>query len=124
MSSPLALVFASLFAVATVRPTPPAPNGEVLNGRQRQLAVKPPKQDEVGLKMDAVLDEPQWKQAATLTGFSQFAPRDGIPAEDSTEVLVWYSPTAIHFGIRAYEPHGSVRAALGDRDKIFSDDRV
>ena len=39
-------------------------------------------------------------------------------------MLVWYSPTAIHFGIRAYEPHGAVHAALGDRDKIFSDDRV
>ena len=125
MSSPLALVFASLFAVATSRPTADRPqNGEVLNGRQRQLAVKPPRLDEVGLKMDATLDEPQWKQAATLTGFSQFAPRDGIPAEDSTEVLVWYSATAIHFGIRAFEPHGAVRAALGDRDKIFSDDRV
>ena len=28
--------------------------------------------------MDGTLDEPQWKQAAVLTGFSQFAPRDGI----------------------------------------------
>src|SRR5258705_12677822 len=107
MVSPLALVFASLVSVATVRPTPPARNGDVLNGRQRQVAVRPPKLDEVGLRMDATLDEPQWKQAATLTGFSQFAPRDGIPAEDSTEVLVWYSPTAIHFGIRAFEPHGA-----------------
>src|SRR5712675_1984804 len=112
MSSPLALVLASLIAVATSRPTPPSRIGEVLNGRQRQLAVRPPRLDEVGLKMDGTLDEPQWKQAATLTGFSQFAPRDGIPAEDSTEVLVWYSPTAIHFGIRAYEPHEAVRAAL------------
>jgi hypothetical protein len=123
MPSPFALVVASLLAVATTRPTPPE-NGEVLNGRQRQLAVRPPRLDEVALRMDGSLDEPQWKQAATLTGFSQFAPRDGIPAEDSTEVLVWYSPTAMHFGIRAFEPHQAVRAALGDRDKIFSDDRV
>jgi len=124
MTSPFALVVASLLAVATSRPTPPPDNGEVLNGRQRQLAVRPPRLDEVALRMDGSLDEPQWKQAVTLTGFSQFAPRDGIPAEDSTEVLVWYSPTAMHFGIRAFEPHQAVRAALGDRDKIFSDDRV
>jgi len=126
MTSPFALVVASLLAVATSRPTPPpaGPIGDVLNGRQRQLAVRPPRLDEVELRMDGSLDEPQWKQAVTLTGFSQFAPRDGIPAEDSTEVLVWYSPTAMHFGIRAFEPHQSVRAALGDRDKIFSDDRV
>ena len=130
MSSPFALVLASLFSVATSRPSvvtsrPTSPTiGEVLNGRQRQLAVRPPRLDEVGMKMDGTLDEPQWQQAATLTGFSQFAPRDGIPAEDSTEVKVWYSATAIHFGIRAFEPHGAVRAALGDRDKISSDDRV
>jgi hypothetical protein len=94
MSSPFALVLASLVAVATSRPSvvtsrPTSPTiGEVLNGRQRQLAVRPPRLDEVGLKMDGALDEPQWQQAATLTGFSQFAPRDGIPAEDSTEVKV------------------------------------
>src|SRR4051812_39278874 len=105
MSSPLAVVLASVIAVSTSRPTvvtsrptPPSTTGEVLNGRQRQLAVHPPRLDEAGLRMDGTLDEPQWQQAATLTGFSQFAPRDGIAAEDSTEVLVWYSPTAIHFG--------------------------
>jgi hypothetical protein len=98
--------------------------GQIRNGRQNQLDVDPPRLDEVALQMDGSLDEPQWRQAAVLTGFSQFMPRDGIAAEDSTEVLVWYSPTAIHFGIRAHEPHGTVNAALGDRDKIFSDDRV
>ena len=103
--------------------TPGGP-GEVLNGRQNQLAVRPPRLEEVGLRMDGSLDDPQWKQAALLTGFSQFSPRDGVAAEDSTEVLVWYSATAIHFGVRAYEPHEAVRSALGDRDKIFSDDRI
>ncbi|MEO6528258.1 MAG: DUF5916 domain-containing protein [Gemmatimonadaceae bacterium] len=101
-----------------------APAGEVHHGRRNQLAAKPPRQEEVGLRMDGALDEPQWKQAAMLTGFSQFSPRDAVPAEDSTEVLVWYSATAMHFGVRAYEPHEAVRSALGDRDKIFSDDRV
>ena len=46
---------------------------------------------------------PPWAEAAILSGFSQFSPVDGVPAHDSTEVLVWYSPTAIHFGIRAFE---------------------
>src|SRR5512145_2284032 len=41
---------------------------------------------------------------------------------DSTEVLVWYSPTAVHFGVRAFEPHGEVRTTLAERDKIGSDD--
>ena len=59
-----------------------------------------------------------------LTGFSQFSPTDGVPAADSTEVLVWYSPTAILFGIRAFEAHGAVHATLADRDRIASDDHV
>jgi len=46
------------------------------------------------------------------------------PAEDSTTVLVWYSPTAIYFGIRAYQDSASVRATLADRDKITGDDYV
>jgi hypothetical protein len=59
-----------------------------------------------------------------LAGFSQFAPQDGIPASDSTQVLMWYSPTSLYVGIRAYEAHGAVHATLADRDKISSDDNV
>ena len=59
-----------------------------------------------------------------LTGFSHFQPIDGVPAVDSTEVRVWYSPGAIHFGVRAREPHGEVHATLADRDRIFADDYV
>ena len=47
-----------------------------------------------------------------------------MAAADSTEVLVWYSPTAIHFGIRAFEAHGAVHATLADRDRIGADDHV
>ena len=59
-----------------------------------------------------------------LTGFSQFTPADGIPAHDSTQVLIWYSPTALYVGVRAFEAHGAVHATLADRDKITSDDNV
>jgi hypothetical protein len=115
---------ALLLSLGATRAATPGPVRDVLNGREHQLAARPPRLDETDLRMDGALDEPQWSKAALLTGFSQFMPRDGIPAEDSTEVLVWYSATAIHFGIRAFEPHEAVHAALGDRDRIFSDDRV
>jgi len=49
---------------------------------------------------------------------------DNRPAEDSTQVLVWYSPTAIHFGIRAWQDSAGVRATLADRDRIAGDDYV
>src|SRR5258708_28952656 len=96
----------------------------VYHGRSNQLRVRPPRLEETGSVVDGTLDEPQWAQAALLTGFSQFSPQDGVPAEDSTEVYVWYSATAIHFGIHAFEPHGAARATLADRDRIGSDDNV
>ena len=105
-------------------PIPPRAAQDVYNGRANQLRVRPPRLEEAGAEVDGRLDEPQWERAALLTGFSQFSPSDGTPAEDSTEVLVWYSPTAVHFGIRAFEPHGAPRATLADRDKISADDNV
>ena len=97
--------------------------GRVFSGRSGQLQVTAPRV-EAEVKIDGVLDEPVWHDAAVLRDFSQFDPNDGVPAADSTEVLVWYSPTAIHFGIRAYEAHGSVHGTLADRDRIGADDFV
>ena len=95
----------------------------IYNGRDGRLDVHPPRL-EADITVDGVLDEPAWAQAALLTGFSQFAPVDGVAAADSTEVLVWYSASAIHFGIRAFESHGEVHATLADRDHIDADDHV
>ena len=95
----------------------------VYHGRAGRIEVPLPRED-AAIAMDGVLDEPVWRRAALLTGFSQFSPNDGVPAVDSTEVLVWYSPTAIHFGVRAYEAHGDVHATLADRDRIGADDHV
>ncbi len=75
--------------------------------------------------IDGVLDEAVWSQAARLDHFHQYQPVDGRPAADSTVVLVWYSPTAIYFGILAFDRDpGSVHATLAGRDNITSDDEV
>jgi hypothetical protein len=95
----------------------------VFHGRTSDRAVRVPRLDDT-LTIDGRLDEAVWKSAALLTGFSQYQPVDGRPAEDSTEVFVWYTPSAISFGIRAYERHGDIRATLADRDKIDTDDYV
>src|SRR5688572_15085634 len=95
----------------------------VHSGRDDRTAVRPPRAD-LSISIDGVLDEPIWSQAAVLSGFSQFSPVDGVPAHDSTQVFVWYSPTAIHFGVRAFEAHGAVHARLADRDRIFADDHI
>jgi hypothetical protein len=98
--------------------------GPIYRGTARQLDVAPPRLDAT-VRIDGVLDEPPWHRAALLTGFSMYRPADGRPAEDSTEVLVWYAPDAIYFGVRAFEAHGKViRATLANRDNIDADDRV
>jgi hypothetical protein len=101
---------------------PPAAAG-VYRGREKELKVAIPRM-EAAVTMDGELKEPEWAKAALLTGFSQYVPQDMIPAADSTHVLVWYSPTAMHVGIRAFQPRATVRATLADRDKISQDDHI
>jgi hypothetical protein len=80
---------------------------------------------EAAVVVDGRLDEAVWSQAARLTGFHQQEPADGRPAEEKTEVLVWYAPDAIHFGIRALDSQpGLIRATQADRDNIDSEDHV
>ncbi len=99
-------------------------SGPAYSGRERRLAVRVPRVD-TSVTIDGVLAEPVWARAARLTGFSQYQPVDSRPAEEETEVRVWYGPTAIYFGIRAREAHGEVvRATRADRDNIGADDNV
>src|SRR6266850_1291049 len=97
----------------------------VYDARLRHIAVHLPRIEDAAVRLDGVLDEPVWRRAALLKGFTQYRPVDSRPAEDSTEVFVFYAPDAIYFGIRAYEAHGNVvRATLADRDNIDADDKI
>src|SRR6266496_705804 len=95
----------------------------IYSGRDRQLDVRIPRV-EADIVIDGDLSESVWVHAAALSGFSQYAPNDGVSAVDSTQVLVWYSASAIYFGIRAFELHGRPTATLADRDQIFGDDNI
>jgi hypothetical protein len=115
------LLDALLLAAALI--SAPADTQLVYDGRARQLDVAIPRID-TSVAVDGRLDEQVWQRAAHLTGFSQYRPSDGRPAEEQTEVLVWYAPDAIYFGIRATESHSTVRATLADRDNIDADDKI
>jgi len=96
----------------------------VYDGRANHIRVDLPRIDATA-SIDGNLDDPVWGRAARLTGFSQYQPVDGRSAEEPTEVLVWYSPDAIYFGIRAREIHGNVvRATHANRDNIDSEDQI
>jgi hypothetical protein len=109
-------IAAAALAIAQSGPT-------VYNGRAGETAVRVPR-IEATVAIDGTLAAAPWRQAAVLTGFSGYLPVDGVAADDSTEVLVWYSPSAIYFGIRAFEAHGTVHAALANRDVIDADDNI
>src|SRR5512138_1752048 len=101
-----------------------ADSSTIYDGRANHTRVDLPRIDTTAT-VDGVLDEPVWSRAARLTGFSQYQPVDGRPAEEPTEVLVWYSSDAIWFGIKAKEIHGDVvRATKANRDDISSEDQV
>src|SRR5262245_27265522 len=96
----------------------------VYDARLRQIDVRLPRIEAAAVGIDGALDDPVWGQAALLKGFTQYRPVDSRPAADSTEVLAFYAPDAIYFGIRAFEAHGDVvRATVADRDNIDADDK-
>src|SRR4051812_17774513 len=99
--------------LALFGPGDPAPRATFI-GRENQIQIRIPRveADAAAVTIDGALDEAVWRQATILTGFSQFSPLDGVPAADSTQVLMWYSSTALFIGVRAYEAHGAVHATL------------
>ena len=117
------MILALLGAFQVAAATPRVPQPLVFNGRLGQIQVRAPRID-ASPTIDGVLDEPAWREAAVLTGFSEYAPVDQRPSPDSTEILVWYSRDAIYFGVKAFEPHSAVRATLAERDNVSSDDNT
>ena len=96
----------------------------IYDGRANRVHVDVPRIDSIAV-IDGVMSEAVWSKAARLTGFSQYQPVDGRPAEEPTEVRVWYSADAVWFGIKASEVHGNVvRATKANRDDIASEDHV
>ena len=100
-----------------------SPAAGVVEGKGSPTAAIP--RLEASISVDGMLDEPVWSQATRLDGFWQYQPVDGRPAEERTEVLVWYAPDAIHFGIIAYDRNpAAIRATVADRDNIDNEDQV
>src|SRR3954451_937902 len=80
---------------------------------------------ESSVQIDGKLDETVWLHTTRLTGFWQYQPVGGRPAEEETEVLVWYAPDAIHFGIIAHDRSpAAIRATVPARDNIHNDDHI
>ena len=113
-------------ALAATLAAPLSADSLVFSGREHELDVDIPRVEDAGVQVDARLDEPVWSRAAVLTGFTQYEPVEGMPTPFPTEVLVFYGPDAIYFGVRAYDEDPSgIQARMGQRDRsVFSDDWI
>jgi len=101
-----------------------APPGQSYDGASRP-AVHIPRITSPAVTIDGSLSEPVWTQAARLTGFHQYQPIDGRPANEQTEARLFYSHDAIYFGIIANAKNpASIRATVADRDNLSNEDRI
>ncbi len=69
-------------------------------------------------RINGILDEAEWKNAAPAEGFIQFRPDEGQPGTQNTEVRLIYTDFALYIGAWCYdrEPN-SIRRQLGKRDE-------
>ncbi|MBK7832056.1 MAG: carbohydrate binding family 9 domain-containing protein [Gemmatimonadetes bacterium] len=114
----------ALLLAALVLALPAGAQQRTYHARRKETSADIPRLEGESVTIDGVLDDGAWQKAALLTGFSNYLPIDNIPADDSTEVYVWYTSRDVYFGVRAFERHSDVHATLAARDKIDSDDYI
>jgi hypothetical protein len=75
------------------------------------------------IRIDGVLDDAAWSSAAAIDRFQQQRPRDGEPATEATAVRMTYDADRLYLSVHAkYTDPSAMRANLGDRDGLDSDD--
>ena len=76
-------------------------------------------------KIDAVLDEPEWKAAKPLTDFIQFLPNEGSEPTEKTEIRILYDDEALYFGCMMYDSEpAKIVARLARRDDEVESDYI
>ena len=76
-------------------------------------------------KIDGVLDDAAWQEAAQLTGFYETRPGENVPPSVRTVAYIAYDDENLYFAFKAYDPKPrSIRATMTDRDQIDEDDYV
>jgi hypothetical protein len=76
-------------------------------------------------KIDGVLDDAFWADAAVLDMFTQFEPREGAEPSEKTIAYIGYDRDNLYIGVRAFDSNPkAVRACLTQRDKSMGDDEI
>ena len=75
--------------------------------------------------LDGVLDDAAWKQAARVTDFIQFQPKEGVPMTEETVAYIGYDSQNLYLAFHAKDSQPQkIRAHLAPRDQAFGDDFV
>jgi hypothetical protein len=93
------------------------------SGRE-QYQVEPTPASDAPL-IDGTLDEPVWRTAAVIDGFTQQEPAEGEPATERTEVRLLYDARALYVGVHAYDsnPVGIVATEMRrDSTRLLEED--
>ncbi len=77
-------------------------------------------------KIDGILDDSVWSEAAVADGFVQFVPQFGQPSPYRTVVLVGYTEDALYVAFKCFDPEpDEISAAVTSRDgSLDNDDSV
>ena len=71
------------------------------------------------IRVDGVLDEPAWAQAAPASDFLQYAPEEGAPATLDTQVYLLHDARTLFIGAKLADPEPNrIRRTLGRRDEF------
>ena len=79
------------------------------------------------IRVDGVLDEAAWEQAAVAADFTAREPEDDRPAAQQTEFSVVFTEDVLYFGIRAFDPEPEAivaRELQRDSDHGRNDDSL
>ncbi len=78
------------------------------------------------LEIDGKLDEAEWREAASATGFTQLEPDRGRAASQRTSVYVLYDDRRVYFGIdcRDTSPTEISRAITRRDGEVWEDDAI
>lgn len=106
------------FALAVVAATVDARQQE-RSGGKRVMAGQAAGQ----IRVDGVLDEPEWQSAGVIAQLEQQAPNPGAPTVFPTQVRVMVSGDALYFAFECSDPApGSIAARTLQRDGSFGGD--
>lgn len=78
------------------------------------------------IRIDGVLDEASWAEAASIPLPFEITPGDNTPSRYRTDCRVTFDESNLYFGCTAFDPDpSSIRAYITDRDRILGNhDRI